>query len=153
MVDHVRGEQADGRVMVLLVVPGKERLKEGAGFFDAGEALREIGVIFEGLELRLRKGIVVARMGPPVGFGDPEIGQQEADWFGGHRGAPIRADGELPGPDGLLAAGLFNEALRQSGGFPGRNHPADHIPAEDVEDDIELVVGPFDRPQELGDVP
>jgi len=68
-------------MMVLLVVPGKERLAESTGFFDAGETLRELGTILEGLELRLGKRVVIAGMRPAVGFGDPEIGEQKGHGF------------------------------------------------------------------------
>jgi len=80
VVNHMRAEQPDSCMVVLLVVPGKERLTESTGFFDTAEALGKRGAIFENLELRLGKRIVIAGMRPAVRLGDPKIGQQE-----GHR--------------------------------------------------------------------
>lgn len=62
-------------------------------------------------------------------------------------------NGQLVGLDSLLVAGCFNEVLSQGCGFLPCEHPADHITAEDVEDHIEVVVGSFDRTEELGDIP
>ena len=70
VVNHMRGEKANAGMVVLLVVPGKERLTESTGFFDTAEALGEIGSILEGFELRLREGVVVAGMRPAVSLGD-----------------------------------------------------------------------------------
>ena len=44
-------------------------------------------------------------------------------------------------------------SLGQLRGFTRRHHPADYVPAEDVQDDIEIEVGPLGRPLQLGDVP
>jgi hypothetical protein len=33
------------------------------------------------------------------------------------------------------------------------DHPADHTTAEDVEDDIEVKIGPFGQAFEFGDIP
>ena len=52
-----------------------------------------------------------------------------------------------------LAHGLGDELLGQVGAFARGDHPADHVAAEDVEDHVEVEVGPLGRPQELGDVP
>ncbi len=76
----MRAEQSNSGMVVLLVVPGKERLTETTGFFDTAETLRELGAVLEGLELRLGKRVVVAGMRPAVRLGDPKIGKQE-----GHR--------------------------------------------------------------------
>jgi len=37
--------------------------------------------------------------------------------------------------------------------FAAGQHPADDVAAEDVEDHVQVEVGPFRRPQQLGDVP
>jgi hypothetical protein len=34
-----------------------------------------------------------------------------------------------------------------------RDHPSDDVPAENIEDDIKVKVGPLDRSLELGDIP
>jgi hypothetical protein len=33
------------------------------------------------------------------------------------------------------------------------DHPADDVAAEDVQDHVEIEVGPFDWPEQFGDVP
>ena len=43
--------------------------------------------------------------------------------------------------------------LGQFGAFARRHHPADDVAAEDVEDDVEIEVGPLGRAAQLGDVP
>ena len=43
--------------------------------------------------------------------------------------------------------------LGQFGAFARRHHPADDVTAEDVEDDVEVKVGPLGRAAQLGDVP
>jgi hypothetical protein len=44
-------------------------------------------------------------------------------------------------------------ANRAGNGLAGGDHPADGVPAVDVEDDVEVVVGPFRGAVQLGDVP
>jgi hypothetical protein len=46
-VNHRRGEQADPRVTMLLVVPVEELLAEGAAVLDAAETIREIRAILQ----------------------------------------------------------------------------------------------------------
>jgi hypothetical protein len=41
----------------------------------------------------------------------------------------------------------------QGGGFGLGDQPADHVAAVDVDDHIQVEVGPFRRPVQLGDVP
>ena len=62
-------------------------------------------------------------------------------------------DGELAGLDILFAAGFLDELLGQFRAFAGRDHPAGDVAAEDIEDDVEIEVGPLGRTQQLGDVP
>ena len=52
-----------------------------------------------------------------------------------------------------FGAGRGDELLGQGGGLAGGDHPADRVPAVDVEDHVEVVVGPFRRAVQLGDVP
>src|SRR5437773_6258647 len=46
-----------------------------------------------------------------------------------------------------------DEPLGQRGALAMGHHPADHVPAEDVEHDVEIEVGPLRRPQQLRNVP
>jgi hypothetical protein len=55
---HVAGcHVTDARMAVLDVVSGKECLAIASGIVDAAKALREVGSVFDGLELRLRIGL------------------------------------------------------------------------------------------------
>ena len=57
--------------------------------------------------------------------------------------------GELVPVDLLFSTGLSDQPFGQCGRFPVSDHPADHIPAEDVDNDIELKIGPFGGPFSL----
>jgi len=46
-------------MMMRLVVPVEEAAAEGAGIFDAAEALWKFGLVFECLEVAFGKGVVV----------------------------------------------------------------------------------------------
>jgi hypothetical protein len=61
-------------------------------------------------------------------------------------------DGELALYDVLLQA-VFDEPLGQHGAFAVGDHPADDVAAEDIQDDIEMIGGPFHRATQFGDVP
>jgi hypothetical protein len=78
---------------------------------------------------------------------------QQRDRVGGHRGAPVGVDAQLAAGDALLGAGRRDELLGQDGGLTGGDHPADHVPGVDVQDHVQVVVGPFRRAVQLGDVP
>jgi hypothetical protein len=52
-----------------------------------------------------------------------------------------------------LTARRFDEALRQTGAFVPRNHPGDHVPAEQIEDHIEGEVDVLRGSLQLGNVP
>ena len=62
-------------------------------------------------------------------------------------------EAELPAGDALLGAGRGDELLGQDGGLAGGDHPADDVAAVDVQDHVQVVVGPFRRAVQLGDVP
>src|SRR4051812_22333673 len=59
VVDDFRGEQAQARVVVLGVVPGKEFPAEGASLLDGREARRKVRPVFEGLALGFGVGVVI----------------------------------------------------------------------------------------------
>ena len=62
-------------------------------------------------------------------------------------------NGELAGRDYLRAAGMFDEPLGQFGAFAMGDHPTDDVAAKNIQDDVEVVGGPFHRAAQLGDVP
>jgi hypothetical protein len=68
----VRGHQADPGVVVVPVVPVKERATEAAGVLDAAEALGEPRLILQGLEVAFGERVVVAGVRAVVRAGDAE---------------------------------------------------------------------------------
>ena len=52
--------------------------------------------------------------------------------------------------DILLIAAIFDEPFGQSGLLAMRNHPADHITAENINNYIQIIICPFGRPFDLG---
>ena len=58
-MEHIRRQQRDSAVMVVVVVPGEEALAEGACVLDGAESIRELGSVFESLELAFRIWVVV----------------------------------------------------------------------------------------------
>ena len=153
MVDISGGVQAEPAVVVLVVVPGEEFLAVCPGGLDRGEPGGEAGPVLEGLELRLGVRVVVGHVRAAVGLGDAEVGEQQRDRLGGHGAAAVGVEAELAAGDALFGAGRGDELLRQGGGLAGGDHPADGVPAEDVQDHVQVVVGPFRRAVQLGDVP
>ena len=54
-----------------------------------------------------------------------------------------------PGADALFGAGRADELFGQGGGLARRDHPADHVATEDINDHVEVEVRPLGRPLEL----
>ena len=125
----------------------------GARILDAAETLGELGAVFERFELRLRIRVVVGDVRPGVRLRDAQTCEQVSDRLAFHRRTAIGVDRELAGDDALLLAGLADQALREGCAFVTREHPAHHVAAEDVEDHVQVKVGPLGRTQELRDVP
>src|SRR5450755_2263773 len=140
VVDVGGGVQAEAAVAVLVVVPGEEVPAVCPGGLDGAEPGGEPGPVFQGLELRLRIGVVVAHVRAGVGLGDAEVGEQQCDGLGGHRGAAVGVDGQLPAGNALPGHGLGDQPLGQGGGLAGGDHPAGDIAAVNVEDHVQVVV-------------
>ena len=73
------------------------------------------GRYFRVLNWASEYGLSLLTCGPGVGLGDAEVGEQERDRLGGHRGAAVGVDGELPAADALL-----RRRSRRSVSPPGR---------------------------------
>lgn len=102
VMDLFRGHERNARVAMLVVVPVKERLAERSCVVDGAKPFGELGTIFQGLELCFRERVVIALIGPAVGFGDPEVGKQVGNDFGLHARSPISMNGELSWLDAVL---------------------------------------------------
>ena len=153
LMNDGRCHETDSRVPVFVVVVVEEVAGEQASIFDGAETTRELGAILQRLELRLGVGIVVRDVRSGVSLGHAEIGQEQGDGLASHRAAPIRVDGELAWFNALLATALADETTSELGAFSVSQHPARHVAGEDVQDDVEVVVGPLDRTTKFRDVP
>jgi hypothetical protein len=67
-------------------------------------------------------------------------------------GAAVGMDDELVGPDVLTLAALRDQHFGQGGALLPCQQPTHHIATEDIQQHVEVVVGPLHRAQELGDV-
>jgi hypothetical protein len=117
----------------------------GAGSVVTGEEIGVVGGVLEGLELGLRVGIVVADVRSAERAADAELAEYIGDVVAGGDGAAIGVEGQLAGDDGLLAAGLSDEARGDLTGLDVGEGPADDVAAEDVEEDEEVVIGACSR--------
>ena len=70
-----------------------------------------------------------------------------------HGRSAIAVKDQLFGLDSLFFNGCFNQLLGQVGAFAMSQHPADHATTVDIEDHVKVVVSPFFRAFQLGDVP
>src|SRR5665811_389327 len=92
-------------------------------------------------------------MWPTVGFGDAEIGEQERRGLGSHGTTTVGMQGQLAGRRGMFGGGIIEQCREHGGAFSVGDAPADDSAAEDIDDDVEVEVGPFGRPHQLRDVP
>src|SRR5437588_2418442 len=138
---------------VLFVVPLEKLLAEGAAVLNAAKAIRKIRSVLQGSELAFRIWVVVGNIRSAVALGDTQVGHQERDRLGFHDPAAVGMNGELASRNLVLADGFFDELLGQFGAFPVGDHPAGNVAAEDIDDDVEIEVGPLDWTPQLGAVP
>ena len=111
---------------------------------NGAEAPGEFRAVFQGLEVGLRVGIVVLHVGPGVGFRDAQIGQQQSQRLGLHRGPPVGVQSQSTRVDSLLCAAFSDQRLGQGRVLPGGHHPAHHVAAEDVHDHVQVeIVGDY----------
>ena len=150
IVHLVGRHQADAGVVMVLIVPIEEAAAERFGVLDATEALRKLRLVFHGFEVAFRERIVIGGVRPAVGFGDAEIGEQQCGGLGSHRAAAIGMQSELAFRGGMFGGGVLEQRGEQGGAFPIGDTPADDAPAENVDDDVEIEVGPFGWSHQLG---
>ena len=136
VVQRFRGQQGDAAVAVLAVIPGEKLLAEGARVLDGSEALGKSRPVLEGLELALGVGIVVGDVRSAVGLGHAQVGQQQGDWLGGHRCPAIGMEGQITRNDALFRAGIGDQPPGQLRSLARGHHPADHVAAKNVQDDV-----------------
>jgi hypothetical protein len=81
MVNHGGSEKAQPGMAMIFVIPGEELPGMRARIFQASEAFRKVGPVFQRSEMALRVGIIVRDVRAAVGFGDPHVRQQKRDTF------------------------------------------------------------------------
>ena len=123
-------------MVMLLVVPGEELPAEATGLFERAKAVREVRPVFQRFEVGFRVGVIVRDMRTTMCLDDTKVCSQQGHGLGGHRGAPVRVDGQLARCNLLLLAAVFDELFRQVGRLTIGNHPARDIAAEDIQDDV-----------------
>jgi len=138
IMDYFRSQHADSTMPMLGVVPGKEKPAKCHSVLQGAKSIRKPGTILQGFELALRIGVIVRYMGPIVGFVDTQGHKKLCRSPRNHRRSPIRMDGQLPRIYLLFLTALPDQLLCQSGGFPRGHHPSHNIPAEDIQNYIEV---------------
>ena len=136
-------QQTDAPVSVLLVVPVKEAAAEVEAVVMAGEAAWKIGSVLQRLELTLREGIVVTDVRSAVGLGHPKGCQQLRHGLGSHGWTSVAVDRQLIAVDPFFDERLANQSFGEMLRFPVSKHPSHDVAAVDVEDHVEVVVGPL----------
>ncbi len=99
------------------------------------------------------KGVVVEVMRPAMGFGDAGVAEQEGGGLGLHGSAPVGVDGQLSGGHPIVEDSFLDERLEQGRALGVVDTPAHDASGEDVDDHVEVEIGPFGWPHHLRDVP
>ena len=81
-----------------------------------------------------------------------QVRHEHGHRFGDHRTAVIGIDRELLPLDALLDAGFGNQLLSQCGRFDFGDHPADHVTAVNVDDDVQIVVNALAGAAQFGNI-
>ncbi len=153
VMDILGGEHGDAGMAMLAVVPREEGAAEGDGGVDILKARGEARMVFQGLELCLGEGVVVADPGAAERAGDAEVGEELRGALAGHGCATVGVQGKHFGLDALFEARFLNKAAGQCGALACGDHPSHHIAAEDIEQHIEIEAGPGLWSEQARDVP
>ena len=91
----------------------------------------------------------VETVAPPVTLNKEEILR-----YSRHLIMPeVGMEGQLARRHGVLGEGVVEQRLEQGGALGIGDAPADNPAAEDIEDDVEIEVGPFRRSRQLCYIP
>ena len=136
VVNGSGGRQREAGVMMRLVVPREELLAEATGLFEGTKVVGKARPVFQRFEVGFRVGVVGADMRAAVRLDDTAISQQQSHGLGSHRGAPVGRDRQLARHNLLLFAALFDELFGSVCRCALGDHPAGHITAENVQNDV-----------------
>ncbi len=124
---------------MFMVVPGEKASCPCSRIVNGGEAVRIIGAIFHGFELRLTEGIIVGGVRTAVTFGDAQIDQQLAQRLALHRAAVVGVERKLLRLDALFANSFSDQLACQITVFDLSDHPTDDRAAENIQHGVERV--------------
>jgi len=133
VVDLVRCQQAQTRVVVLVVVPGEEPPAKGLCVLQAAKPVGEVPSVRERLELRFGIGVIIAPPRPAGRFRDAQRGQKLRHHLGCHRGAPVGVQSGLLRPNSVLYEGLVEQFPDKTAACGLAGHPADDVAAVQVQ--------------------
>ena len=97
------------RMVVDVVVLVEEIPAERLGVLERTETFREVGPVFERLELRFRERVVIGHIRPGVGFGHSQVREQQRHHLRLHRRPAIGVEDQLIPVDPLLEAAFTNQ--------------------------------------------
>lgn len=153
VMDLSRCHQADACMVVLVVVPCEKRLAKDSGILNGAEAFGKLRTVLQVFELGLGDRVVVTDVGAAVGFENPRSTSSSATAF------DFMLDPRSACRVNWFAAMFWLLQLCEIGRLAKAaclsvgDHPADHVAAENVDDHVQVKVGPLDRVFQLGDVP
>ena len=101
------------------------------------------GWYFRVLNLRFRERVVIGDLRPTEGSRDSQVREELGCAFARHRRSAVGVKRQYFRRNTLFIAGLFNQTPCESRVLTVRHHPTHGIAAEDVEQDVEVVVGPL----------
>ncbi len=153
VVHLVRRAEAERAVMVFVVVPVEEARGVARACSMQPKRSGKPGRYLSVLKGDSEKGLSFETCGRECVLVTPRSASSNATDLLVIGAAAVGVERELPGLDALAAARLVDELAGEGRALLVRDHPADDVAAEDVEDDVQVEVGPLLRPEQLGDVP
>jgi hypothetical protein len=123
------GHQADAGMAVRVVVPVDEHAAVTAGMVDVVEPGGELGPVLQGLEARLRVGVVAGGVRATMALRDAEIRQEKSYGLGALGRAAVGVQRQDLRRDSLLVAGLLDQRRGQLRVLAVLDRPADDVAA------------------------
>ena len=133
---------------------GREELAAPlSGVVIVSEATGVARPVLGGLELAFAERIVVAHARSREASFYAQVREQIAEAVRDHRRATVLMDDQLIRLDRPARQDLAEQVTSQAGVLLARDHPADGIAAEQVQDDVQAQVEAADDHRQLRDVP
>ena len=142
-----RREEPEAAVMMVLVVPAKERLANARPSAIDPKRSGNCGQYFRVLNWASEKGLSLDTCGRLWVLVTPRSARSSATGLLFIEAPRSACSVSWPGLNAVLRAGLGDQALGERRALVRGQHPADDVPAEDVEDDVEIEVRPLGRAQ------